>query len=262
MAKMGKEETEDKLRNLLKILMHVPSGRDLIARAQGFWSMSEPFQLVDKIRWGNVSKTDAVITRYLNTKTGKERIERKVIIILKKDQKIEDLALDLAHELVHATTRAELDPYDPNLTAQDYVQVSIEGRGGEVDAIIAECQISFELHSKFPDSNQRCRSYIQGSLRKLDRKKILRDFYRVGDWHDEFTNRMGNEIQKFPWLSSQSPELYSSTRGAPYPIALLQEYEELTRIACENSEKRLSQLQSSAEAQSQSQLFLERRCKI
>lgn len=245
-----------RIRDALQILMRVPSGIALVTRAQALWSLQDPFQLVQKFQWARVSKTDAVITRYFNTKTGEERRERSVTILLKQDQKLEDLVLDIAHELVHATTRTAWDPYDPELTASRYIRAAIEGEGGEVDAVLQECTIGLEL-SKFTSSSiDRCLSYLQGDSRVLNREQILKDFYRVGSWSEELLSKLGIEIVSLPWFSTERPRLYSSTGRTPYPVALLAEYEQMTQIACENSKKRISHLNSSTQA------FLKKRCAL
>lgn len=250
------EASPGKIRDALQILMHVPSGIALVTRAQTLWSIQDPLELAQKFQWARVSKTDAVITRYFNTKTGEERRERSVTILLKRDQKLEDLVLDIAHELVHATTRAAWDPYDPELTASRYIRAAIEGEGGEVDAVLQECKIALEL-SKFTSSSMdRCLSYVQGESGELDREQILKDFYRVGSWSEGFMSQLGDEILNLPRLSTERPRLYSSTGRTPYPVALLAEYENLTKIACENSKKRISHLNQST------QVFLKRRCTL
>lgn len=234
------EEEYEQVRQVLGLLAQVPSGVLLLDRAKKHWAVQNALELIPKFRWARISKTDAVITRYFNPKTGKERKERKVTVFLKKDQKSEDLVLDLVHELVHATARAGWDPYDPDLTAVRYIQEAIEGEGGEADALLQECQVGLELGVLIKKTAERCFPYQKNSG-ALDRDRILTDFYRIGSWHDELLHGLGAEIKKFPLITSESPLLYSSTAQLPYPVALLREYDQMSEVACKNSKRRLSQ---------------------
>jgi hypothetical protein len=241
------DESQGRIRAVIQFLSLSVSGRALLARAETLWGRKENpggglSDLARVLRWGDSSKTDAVIIRHFDPKTGKERRERKVTIILKKELKLDDLVIDLAHEMVHATSRTSLDPYDPELTSSSYIRNAIEGEGGEVDAVLQECQVSFELAAqseRFKSNAKRCSAYLKPETNSLDRILVVRDFYRVGEWSDELKTSLGEEFLDFPWLSSEKPRLYSSTGHAPYPVALLREFEGVTEIACENARKRL-----------------------
>ncbi|HLE00517.1 MAG TPA: hypothetical protein VJB59_09665 [Bdellovibrionota bacterium] len=270
------------LRKAIGHLQTVPSGRALLKRAQHSWNFNSPSllttdnpelaeKLIEFLRWGETSRTDAVLTRQLDPKTGQESRRREVIIYLRPGQSLNDTILDLAHELIHATARPAWDPYDPGLTPGRYVQAAIEGEGGEIEAVAAECSVSMELASVLGSSQQRCWTYLTNKTngrQRIEKQKILRDFYRVGKWHHELARRLGKETALFPVLSSNSPKLYSSTGNAPYPIALLDEYDDLNQVACENSRKRLEAFSGRTLAtvtQTAEQLttqFLNRRCRL
>jgi hypothetical protein len=169
--------------------------------------------------------------------------------------------LDIAHELVHATTRPIWDPYDPKLTPGRYIHATIEGEGGEVEAVVAECQVGLELAHRFGASARRCRSYRGTGSTRINTERVKRDFYRVGKWNAELTKKLGEEMPLFPLLSSRTPKLYSSTGHAPYPVALLQEFEQITRIACENTRKRTAAVKEQGRTPASSALeFLSSRC--
>ena len=188
-----------------------------------------------KFKWGAASKTDAVLTRHFNPRTGAESRERQVTIFLREGQAFDDLVLDIAHELVHATSRPGWDPYDPRLTPGKYIWAAIEGEGGEVQAVAMECRVGFEVHSRFGAASsavERCKSYLSSKQAGLDEELIRRDFYRVGHWDYELDRKLGPERSLFPLLSRETPKLYSSTGNAPYPVALFREFEEITQIAC------------------------------
>ena len=119
--------SQDRLETALRILEHLPTGRDLLSRAKKFWNLGRTASLRGVLKFGEASKTDAVLTRHFNPKTGEETRERQVTVYLRERQNLDDLVLDLAHELVHATTRPGWDPYDPRLTAGKYIWAAIEG---------------------------------------------------------------------------------------------------------------------------------------
>ncbi|MFL5813217.1 MAG: hypothetical protein ACJ763_06540 [Bdellovibrionia bacterium] len=227
------------LEKVLALLESSPTGKSMIEKAMRVWNLHSRDELHSRIKWGSASKTDAVLIRHYDAETGKEVRERKVTIYLRHDQPSTDLMLDLAHELVHATSKPSWDPYDPMLTAGGYIHAAIDGEGGEVDAVRVECQVSHEIfgdRSSSP-SAARCKHY---SLldQKAATEMIRKDFYRVGRWMKDLKQQLGSETGLFPYLSKERPSLYSSTGGAPYPVALYQEYRQMTAVACENTRRR------------------------
>jgi hypothetical protein len=257
----------------LKTLSKVPSGQSLLERAMARWSATTLEELTHVFRWGDVSRTDAVLTRHYNPETGTESRERVVSIYLRKNQNFTDLVLDIAHEMTHATGDQNWDPYDPSLTAGKYIRLSIEGFGGEVDAVISECEIGMELARKTAltgVSIDRCRRYLkEGGNRGIDREKVRQDFYRVGKWKQGLHERLGPESRDFPLISTEAPSLYSSTGRAPYPVALLREFEQITQAACENTRNRLDTSArkasrspaSDSTSEQPAQIFLKSRCR-
>jgi hypothetical protein len=236
-------EDMERIHQALVLLRKVPSGRKLLERARKAWKLPHTDELLQVFRWSDVSKTDAVLTRKLNPKTGQEERERKVLVYLRKEQPQNDLLLDLAHELTHASHGPTWDPYDPELSPAEYIYATIEAEGGEVDALVSECQIALELQLTEGPSVARCKRYINGDGDTLpQRHRVLSDFYRVGEWKKSILEKLGPDAARFPLLSEEKPQLYSSTGGAPYPISLIREYEEITQVACENSRRRLDRL--------------------
>jgi hypothetical protein len=245
--------------------MRVPTGRALITRAEKAWKLNSSEALLKVVKPGPASRTDAVLTRHYNPSSGEEVREREITIYVRQDQSLDNIILDIAHEMVHATSRPVSDPYDPELTAGRYIKNSIEGEGGEVQAVTTECQVALELSNQFGITTRRCRGYFGAGSQKVDAKKIRDDFYRVGKWGNDLAKTLGTEIKLFPQLSSDAPKLYSSTGNAPYPTALLREFQQLTQIACENSKRRADSLRgrslaSANDAGDATFRFLERRC--
>jgi hypothetical protein len=229
---------------VLSFLDEVPTGRLILTQAQSHWGFQHRKDLWQKVYWGRVSRTDAVLTREIDAQTGKEKQKREVKISLKQGQSVLEMALDLVHELVHAIHDPDWDPYDPGLTSASYIEMAIEGKGGEVEALWWECQVNFEFHKKFHVPLSRCERYTaQGSLQEESKESIRKDFYRSGQWTPRLMKEMGEEARRLNLLSSQTPVFFSSTGRTPYPYALYREFEEMNEIACLNSWTRFRSLE-------------------
>jgi hypothetical protein len=240
-------------REAIELLDRVPAGKRALLRALEFWNETSHDGLLRHLAYGPVSRTDAVLTRHYHPETGNEVRERYVTVILRKDQPLAEVAMDLAHELTHATTSPTWDPYDPKLTPARYMHAALEASGGEIDAVFAECEVAVGFKQDLDLRSNRCDRYLvlRGADNELavDRGKIQSDFYRVGRWDTFVRSKLREDVALFPLLSARAPELYSATGGAPYPVALMREYEELNRVACENVRKR-SRAPASLEAAS------------
>lgn len=231
-----------RLAQILQILESAPTGKELLrgAKLRG---------VTERIFPDVISRTDAIITRRFDVKSKKESRERKVEIHLNFNQPNTEIVLDLAHELTHALAPMGMDPYDPKLRVEDYIRNGIEGNGGEADALMNECTVSRELQKQGADVNEsRCSRYQSDLAEKpFDaRKAILKDFYRVGYWMTPLKNTIVTAV--FPFLSSREPILYSSTGRKPYPMALYEEFKELSKLACENTERRVASLSTRSPA--------------
>jgi len=254
----------------VETLRTTPTGSRLLRQAEVLWQVKAPEGLLEHVEPAEVSRTDAILTRQFDPKSRKEERQRQVTIYIRAGQPMENLVLDLAHELVHATSRPSWDPYDPQLTPGRYLFAAIEGEGGEVDAVLAECQVGFELQVTSGPSIKRCQGYLARVGKKLSRERIVKDFYASGEWNTRIVERLGEEVHRFPKLSNEEPRLFSSTGKAPYPVALLKEYEALMKTACENSRRRLHRFASEEEPAGRSpalarewdatSLFLSTRC--
>lgn len=250
-----KTESARIARDAIDLLARTPTGKRILTRAIAFWNEPTQDGVLKHLAYGPVSRTDAVLTRHYNPESGEEIRERFVTVILKRDQSLIDVAMDLGHELIHATTPPTWDPYDPSLTAGKYMFAALEANGGEVDAVFAECEVAADFKRDLDIRTTRCDRYLALSAPDnrltVDRLKIQADFYRVGKWEGFVRTRLGKEKSTFPLLSHKDPELYSATGGAPYPVSLMREYEELNRVACENVRKRGGAVRSPASAGSE-----------
>lgn len=247
---------------LLMRLEQSSRGKVAIERALKFWEVKKPSQLKPFIVLSDVSKTDAVISRSLDPKTQNEIKKREVRVLLRSDLAEEDLLLDLAHELAHAVEPPQWDPYDPELSPARYMAQSLEGAGGEIEAVYQECVVAREL--KLSNEKLRCDRYLKENYKNGSQQvslvQISQDFYRVGEHYSEVLDALGSSAAEFKYLSSDDPVLISSTGQAPYPVALLAEYQELTETACANSRNRLKSISGRSIASSQAARLIARRC--
>ncbi|MEK7689789.1 MAG: hypothetical protein AAB425_02085 [Bdellovibrionota bacterium] len=272
------------VRAALSRIESTPEGRRLVEAVFRTWHLDTLDALEEKIVLAEFSRTDALITRHFDPATGMETREKELQILIRADRTPDELALDLAHELEHASIAPAWDPYDPALTAGKYMHATIAGPGGEVDALVTECLIARRLLgpsavANLPERAQVCRNFageIETALnhsvsRALAahallkppsdfRAKVLRAFFKVGPWYRSVQTELGAEKEAFPFLSDEEPDLFSSTGNAPYPAALLREYVSLNRSACENTLRRMEKLGPSADTDPRSILLLRRRC--
>jgi hypothetical protein len=279
--------------DVVQALGRTDSGKLLLDRARTVWGEERTSNensddvILRKIQFGLVSKTDAVLTRHYQPETKAESRTRTVTVILKKNETLLDQVLDLAHELIHALAPPSWDPYDPSLSPGRYIYALLEKKGGEIEAVSSECQVAGEIEAIFGLPTKRCDRYFDrvdaarapASLKdsqtsasrtersakvQVNRLKIQRDFYRVGKWNFLVKAKLKDEAKMFPLLSQMEPELYSATGRAPYPAALLREYEEITQVACTNvwNRKKASRPIASfpPQANQEADVFLQSRC--
>ena len=264
-ASANASESSDRIRSALDVLSRTESGARAVRKLQLKMKKNSVAEMMSAFRWGNVSRTDAVLTRHYDPSTGVETREREVTVYLKRGAPIQDLLLDLAHEMTHAASPSQWDPYDPDLTVIAYIHQALEAPGGEVDALFAECEVALELKDISQGlglSVDRCSRYLNAE--GLSREQIQRDFYRVGNWKSKVLNglsRLGAHADDLPFLSADSPRLYSSTGQAPYPLALIREFEDLNRAACENTRRRVDAARSQVTSP-QVDRFLNKRCRV
>jgi hypothetical protein len=257
---MATEIAPWRLSEVISWLEKTPSGRKVLESAAQHWGLQDLSQLTQVLRIGRISKTDAVLTRYYHPDTGHEQRERKVSVTIRADQSALEAALDLAHELTHAMHGPSWDPYDPELTVSEYIQNAIEGLGGEAQALMQECRVILELAPQSKIAQSRCGKYLSKEGALLP-QLIVEDFYRVGSAYAELRTALGAQASRLPLLSDEKASLFSSTGRSPYPVALLQEYREITEIACRNSKQRVSSLRQIASVFPDStQRFLKKRC--
>ena len=204
-------------------------------------------QLNIPIRAGAVSKTDITATRSL--KNNEEILSFQTQVIVAQDKDAIFQALDLAHELVHAT-HPKSNPFDPKLNFSDYVKHGIEGEGGEAQAIEAECKAGQELIEESSVKSQikaetvqlikaRCQFVWQTAQ---NASKWKQSFYYLGQYYRDFMSQVYglnlDQASRAEWrekVEAKSPMFASAVAHKPYPLALLEEYVEITKRVCERT---------------------------
>jgi hypothetical protein len=198
---------------------------------------------------GKVSRTEVTATRHLHEGNETIHFETRVIISGTKSPVFQ--ALDLAHELVHAL-RPKENPFQPGLDPGTYILRGIEGEGGEAEAIRTECRVGKEIADSTGSStiSAEDRSLIRarcGLVWNLSANEAqwTRSFYRLGNHYREFMRRYSGIVSDprsrqhwFQRTDPGSPFFTSAVAQKPYPLALLEEYLEITRKLCEKTQRK------------------------
>lgn len=229
------------IRSLLDTLQKSPIGKKLIMKAK---SKANEFgeTLLDLIRPGSGSLTDTtLIRRFSVDNADKITYETKSKVYINKNLSRYDAILDLAHELTHFVYRTNFNPYQLNFTLDQFIQNTIEGGGGEVEAFLTECRVLNELFPSRLNTHPNCYQIIDTSTGKLSFQKAVEKFYQVGAYYELFKNKLQkHKIEDlFPQVSKNKASFVSSAYGMPYPMAAYQEYSSVLKKVCDNDKKRL-----------------------
>ncbi len=236
-----KVEAKSKLDRALELLSATKTGASELAEAK---------RLGIPIVAGPVSRTDVTATR--GYKGDEEKLSFETKVFIAQDKEIVFQALDLAHELMHAT-HPKGNPFDPNLNAADYVKHGIEGEGGEAQAIAAECNAAQEMI----DSNDKGGSIRSDTIQVMkarcqfvwktaeNENKWKKSFYYLGSYYRNFFSRLAglniDKKEKAEWenrMEAKSPMFASAVAHKPYPLALLEEYVDITTRICEKAKSK------------------------
>ena len=210
------------------------------------------------IEQGKNSLTDTTLRRRF-WKSRPEKIEYHLSarILLNRELSTAHAVLDLAHELVHFTQRKDFNPYSSPFTIQQFLTLTIEGKGGEVEASLAECQVAEELFPDLKSTQKQC-----GRIRQDDgsysRLLAIQLFYQVGQHYPKISQVLGYwkiNSQIFPFMSPETPAFISSTSHTPYPLEALKEYLTILEKSCHNERRRLTLL-SASRAPASSSIFI------
>lgn len=249
---------------LFEVLSSTPMGKNLLMAAKTV-SKKRGNKLESQISLSAKSYTDTTVVRKYNLKEPlKTHFSIRSVVKIQRDNTLFVGVLDLAHELVHFTYRPPVNPYLSTWSFPEFFRQSLEGAGGEVEALSMECIIRTQLIERYFNSNENllgaCRQYVKedGVLKY----ELLRaHFYRVGanfkELRKKFLNlEMGQRVLNS--LTDLNPVFTSSIYNLPYPLAIYYEFEQMTQKVCDNDMNRLVILKRKNHEDS---LYLERKLK-
>lgn len=230
------------LKALVSLLAKSPSGKALLRAAKKKVN-GEP--LLNYIFIGDSSLTDTtLVRRFSASNPHKMRFETKSKVYVNRDLNVRDAVLDLAHELTHFTERKNFNPYDEKMGMRRFIESTIEGKGGEVEAFITECKISFELFTA--SDHGKCDLIIDESTGLLSFDHAVNHFYSLGKHFKNMKkelNKHSLSLDKFVYMDDKQASFISSAYGVPYPLAAAFEFESIMSRVCANDKKRLSYME-------------------
>lgn len=238
---------EENIKRLADGLAKIPSGKLVLQKAKE--KAKENGQtLYDVVGIGDGSLTDTtLIRRFSAANPAHVMYETKSKVFLNRHLKTLDALLDFAHELTHYTYREAFNPYDFHFHLKDFIKSTIEGKGGEVDAYIVECQVLKELLPGEGFFKSHCPKIYDEKIGALSKELGIEEFYKVGS-HFEILKK---DLEKFsvnegdlPKSSGKEAIFISSAWGLPYPVAAVKEYANIMERVCKNDQKRISLMEA------------------
>lgn len=241
---------EENFKRLITALKKSTSGKNILDRATEK-AAQQGLTLLDVVASGDGSLTDTtLVRRFAASNPSEVMYETKSRVYLNRHLKTLDAMLDFAHELTHFTYREAFNPYDHHFKLKDFIQKTVEGRGGEVDAYMVECKVLSELYPGQLENRSSCSKVLDHKTGMLSKHKGVLEFYKVGA---HFRN-LEKDFQKFslneadlPYVSSEQAIFISSAWGLPYPVAAVKEYTNIMDKVCHNDQNRLTLMQNKPE---------------
>ncbi|MCB9062767.1 MAG: hypothetical protein H6622_14695 [Halobacteriovoraceae bacterium] len=198
---------------------------------------------------GEGSFLDSTLVRKFSPHTpGKIDYISKSKINLNRNLNVKNALLDLIHELTHFGFREVFNPYKDEFEVVSFIKSTIEGKGGEVEAYLVECQVGKELIYGDSIGQSGCYDIYSQEVGKFSKVKAKQIFYQIGMYFDEFKDlikQLGGEFNQFKYVSREEGGPVSSVHAVPYPIAAIKEYVEIQKRVCQNDSKRVSLLKAS-----------------
>ena len=231
------------LEKLTYIMAQSSKGLNVLNRAQAK-AHKEKMKLSDILLPGEKSYTDITLVRTFS-KNSPKKIEYKshLKVFINRNLNIQDAVMDLAHELIHYAYRETFNPYKNDFNLKNFIISTVEGKGGEVDAYMVECEVFFDLFNQYSRNKTPCHLIINSQTQKPDRNKAIKIFYRLGKHYHPFLKKIKKYNIQALFLDHVSPQhslLISATYDLPYPIAAIHEYESILKKTCENEFKRIN----------------------
>lgn len=237
-----RDTEEDSIKYLIELLSSSKMGKMVIKEAnQKARNLGQT--LWDVIKVGNNSITDTTLIRKFSpSNPNSVAYESRSIVYLNKDLSTFNAILDLAHELTHFTKREAFNPYRVNFSLKDFIKSTVEGKGGEVEAYLTECQVLLEMFPKNIWNNSKCEKVYDQKSKQFSMNLGILEFYRIGEYFEEFKKLEKLGIltpEEFPYLNDKGPIFISSAWGLPYPVAAIKEFKTILKKVCRNDRKRL-----------------------
>lgn len=234
------EDEDSSLKELLRVLKTSKTGKKVLKLAAAK-AKTYGLTLEEVIYPGAGSLTDTtLIRRFSHGKPDEIDYESRSKVYINRTLSVKNAILDMAHELVHFSLRDPFNPYKNDFGLKDFVVSTVEGKGGEVEAYLVECQVHIEL---FPDVDSNCTKVVSQETGKVDKALGVEKFYQMGRYFNIFENTLKkHKLTPLDFLHSgrDQADFISSAYGLPYPLAAVHEYESIMRRVCQNDEKRLA----------------------
>jgi hypothetical protein len=237
-----KESEAESLRELIKILLKSKTGKKIVGMAnEKAKAYSKP--LLELILPGEGSITDTTLVRKFSPSSPDDIFyESRSKVFINRHLSVKNALLDLAHELTHFALRDPFNPYQAPFGLKDFITSTVEGKGGEVDAYLIECQVLVELFQDQVDGSN-CHRVIDPSTGRVNKSRGVHEFYQLGHFYGPFQNSLKKHDlnpKEFSVSSSRSAHFISSAYGLPYPLAAVHEYESIMERVCQNDDRRLA----------------------
>ena len=219
----------DSIDSVLKDLSELKIGQQIIQLA-----IEKDKEFLQFVQRGKVSITESNYTRSYSLSEGKENVSIDHKIYISENLSRADAILDLAHELTHFALRPIYDPYDTAVGLKQFIRAGIEGKGGELEAFQTECLVAWELERANENFHEHglCSKYKKKN--GFDVRQAKRDYYSIGPYFLQ-----NEDLVKFlPLLNAEDIRFTSSYAKKPYPIALVNEYQQSRKTACENNARK------------------------
>lgn len=243
-TKLG-ESSKESILILLEVLKKSSTAKKIIDQAETKAAKTGK-ELVDLISPGEHSITDTTLIRHFSASDPLAvTFETRSQVYLNSDHNIEDALLDLAHELVHFVHKEAFNPYGEHFDFNDFLESTLEGRGGEIQAYLHECAVMSEIMRNRYLKDENCQKvfFPTNPERSLEQGKTA--FYQLGEFKEIFLEEIQlfqlNE-NNFPFLSGREAAFISSAYGLPYPLASLREFKQIMSRVCRNDQERYKYL--------------------
>lgn len=244
-----KSTEQASLRELITILLKSKTGKKVVGMAnEKARAYGKP--LLELILAGEGSITDTTLVRKFSPTAPDEIFyESRSKVFINRNLSIKNALLDLAHELTHFSLRDPFNPYQAPFGLKDFITSTVEGKGGEVDAYLIECQVLVEL---FQDqvSGSNCHRVIDPATGRVNKGRGVQEFYQLGHFYGPFQNSLKKhdlDPKEFSVSTPQNAHFISSAYGLPYPLAAVHEYESIMERVCQNDDRRLALMRQRVE---------------